>query len=157
MAGLSEPRPVSARGLAGRAAIAVAVLAYSWWTTTFRPFTWPIEITTVLPGVVLFFAAARDPRRRISLRAWRSEWREVLRGTHRSLPVARKVAWRAGTVVWSLLIGAATSWELMARLHSPRSEYPTISSMADSLTQSHAIRFVVFVLWLLFGRDLLRR
>lgn len=157
MAGLSESRPVVARRLAGRAAIAVAVLAYSWWATTFRPFTWPIEVATAVPGVVLFFAAARDRRRRISLRAWRSEWREVLRGAYRSLPVEGKVAWRAGTVVWSLLIAAVTSWELMARLHSPRSEYPTISSMADSLTQSHAIRFLVFVLWLLFGRDLLRR
>jgi hypothetical protein len=157
MAGLSESRPVSARRLAGRAAIAAAVLAYCWWATTFRPFTWPIRIATALPGVVLFIAAARDRRRRISLRAWRSEWREALRGAHHSLPVESKVAWRAGTVVWSLLIAAVAGWELMARFHSSRSEYPTISSMADSLTQSHAIRFLVFVLWVQFGRDLLRR
>lgn len=157
MAGLSESRPVAARRLAGRAATAIAVLAYCWWATTFRAFTWPIRITTALPGVVLLIAAARDRRRRIKLRVWVSEWRAALKGAHRSLPVESKVAWRAGTAVWSLLIAAVASWELMARFHSPRSEYPTISSMADSLTQSHPIRFLVFVLWLLFGRDLLRR
>ncbi len=157
MAGLSEARSLAGRRLAGRAAVVATVLAYSWWATTFRAFTWPMRITTALPGVVLFAAAARDHRRRAGLRAWLSQWRTVLGDAHPYLPIRSKVAWRAGTVVWSLLIAAIAGWELMARLNGPRSQYPTISSMADALTQSHAIRFLVFVLWLLFGRDLLRR
>jgi hypothetical protein len=157
MAGLSQARSLARRRLPGRAAAVAAVLAYSWWATTFRPFTWPIRITTALPGVVLFAAAARDHRGRARLRALLSEWRAVLGDTRSHLPVRGKVAWRAGTVVWSLLIAAIAGWELMARLNGPRSQYPTISSMVDALTQSHTIRFLVFVLWLLFGRDLLRR
>jgi hypothetical protein len=157
MAGLSAPLAVVVRRLTARPVVIVAVLAYCWWATTFRAFTWPMRIATAVPAVVLLVAAARDRRRRISLRAWMSEWRAVLGDAHRSLPVRNKVAWRAGTVVWSLLVAAVAGWELMARLHAPRSEYPTISSMVDALTQSHAVRFLVFVLWLLFGRDLLRR
>ena len=157
MDALRELRLTASRHLAWRAAAAAAVLAYSWWVTTFRSFTWPIRIATALPGAVVLVAAWRDRRRRSSLRAWLSVWRAVLGRAHRSLPVKARVAWRAATVVWSLLIAAVAGWELMARLHSPRTEYPTISSMVGSLTQSHAVRFAVFVLWLLFGRDLLRR
>jgi hypothetical protein len=157
MAGLSEARSLAGRRLAGRAAAVATVLAYSWLATTFRAFTWPMRITTALPGVVLFAAAARDRRRRARLRVWLSQWRTVLGGAHPYLPVRSKVAWRAGTMVWSLLIAAIAGWELMARLNGPRSQYPTISSMVGALTQPHAIRFLVFVLWLLFGRDLLRR
>ncbi|HZD75158.1 MAG TPA: hypothetical protein VE776_14925 [Actinomycetota bacterium] len=157
MAELSGSRALAGRRLAARAAIVATVLAYSWWATTFRSFTWQMRITTALPGVVLLAAAARDHRKRITLRAWLSEWRTVLGDSHPSLPVRSKVAWRAGTVVWSLLIAAISGWELMARLNSPRPQYPTISSMAGALTQSHAVRFLVFVLWLLLGRDLLRR
>jgi hypothetical protein len=157
MAWLSEPRSLAGRRLAARAAVAATVLAYSWWATALRSFTWPMRVATALPGVALLVAASRDRRRRGSLRAWLSGWRAVLGSAHPRLPVRSKVAWRAGTVVWSLLIAAIAGWELIARLHGPRSQYPTISSMAGSLTQPHAVRCLVFVLWLLFGRDLLRR
>ena len=155
MAGLSGPTTAAARRLAWGGAVAVA--AYSWWATTFGPFTLAMRITTALPGVALLVATARDRRRRITLRAWLSEWRAVLGDEHPSLPVMSKVDWRAGTVVWSLLVAAITGWELRALMHSPRSRYPTISSIMDWLTQSHTVRSLVFVLWLLFGYDLLRR
>jgi hypothetical protein len=54
--------------------------------------------------------------------------------------------------VWGI-----STWELLARLHASRSLYPTLSSLSDSVTRVHAVRFLAFVLWLLFGRDLLRR
>ncbi len=140
-----------------RVAAILVVLLYSWWVTTFRAFTWPIRIATAIPGVLLLVVAARDRRRRSALRAWVSSWRLVLEERDPPLPLWRRVVWRGGTVVWSLLIAAIASWELLARMHAPRSIYPTISSLSDSVTRVHAVRFLAFVLWLLFGRDLLRR
>jgi len=137
-------------------AVAVAVLAYSWWATTFRPFTWPIRVATAIPGVFLLVLAARDQRRRTDLRAWIASWR-LVQGERKPSPLWRRVVWRGGTVYWTLLIAAISTWEVLARLHQPRSLYPTISSLSDSVTRVHVIRFLVFVLWLLFGRDLLRR
>jgi hypothetical protein len=139
-----------------RVAVVVLVLAYSWWVTTFRPFTWQIRVATAIPGVFLLLLAARDHRRRAALRAWVASWR-LVQGRHEPSPLWRRVVWRGGTVYWSLLIAAISVWELLARLHAPRSLYPTLSSLSDSVTRVHAIRFLAFVLWLLFGRDLLRR
>ena len=141
-----------------RVAVIVSALAYSWWVTLFRPFTWPMRIATAIPGVVLLVLAARDGRRRTALRAWVASWRLVQGGGEApSPPLWRRVIWRGGTVVWTLLIVAISVWELLARLHAPRSLYPTLSSLSDSVTRVHAVRFLAFVLWLLFGRDLLRR
>lgn len=140
-----------------RALAVVGVLAYSWWATTFRPFTRPIQIVTAIPGVVVLLIAARNRRRRLGLRVWLSEWKLALSEAHPATAMRHRVAWRAGTVVWSLLIAAIAGWELVARLNAPRSMYPTLSSLSDSVTRLHSVRFLAFVLWLLFGRDLLRR
>lgn len=140
-----------------RVAAVTAVLAYSWWVTTFRPFTWPMRIATAIPGVLLLLLAARDQRRRSALRTWVASWRLLNGGHDQPLPLRRRIIWRGGTVVWTLLILAISAWELLARLHTPRSLYPTLSSLSDSVTRVHAVRFLAFVLWLLFGRDLLRR
>jgi hypothetical protein len=115
-----------------------------------------MRITTAIPGVIVLLLAARDHRRRAAFRAWVASW-HLVQGGQESSPVRRRVVWRAGTMVWALLIAAISVWELLARLHTPRSLYPTLSSLSDSVTRVHAVRFLVFVLWLLFGRDLLRR
>lgn len=142
-----------------RVAAIVSVLAYSWWVTTFRPFTWPIRIATAVPAVFLVLLAFRDRRRRTGLRSWVSSWHLVEREDEdgREPPLWRRVVWRGGTVAWILLIVGITAWELLARFHTPRSAYPTLSSLSDSVTRMHAVRFLAFVLWLLFGKDLLRR
>jgi hypothetical protein len=139
-----------------RVAAVVSVLVYSWWVTTFRPFTWPIRIGTAVPAVVLVLLAVRDHRRRSALRAWVASWHLVEEGQEPA-PPWRRVVWRAGTVYWTPLIAAISIWELLARFHTPRSLYPTLSSLSDSVNRLHAVRFLTFVLWLLFGRDLLRR
>ncbi|HZD74922.1 MAG TPA: hypothetical protein VE776_13745 [Actinomycetota bacterium] len=138
-----------------RVAVVVSVLLYSWWATTFRPFTWPIRIGTAVPAVFLVLLAARDHRRRSALRTWVASWHLVEEGE--PAPLWRRVVWRAGTMYWTALIAAISIWELAARLHTPRSLYPTLSSLSGSVTRMHAVRFLTFVLWLLFGRDLLRR
>jgi hypothetical protein len=97
-----------------------AVLVYAWWVTYFRAFSWPIRIATAVPGVLLLVLAARDRRVRAPLRAWFASWRLTTAG-QRPPPLWRRIVWRAGTVVWSLLIVAVSAWEVMARLHAPRS------------------------------------
>jgi hypothetical protein len=141
-----------------RVAAIVSVLAYSWWVTTFQPFTWPIRIAIAIPGVSLLLLAASDRRRRTALRSWVASWHLVQdeRGQEPAR-LWRRVVWRGGTVAWTLLIVGISIWELVARFHTPRSAYPTLSSLSDSVTRVHAVRFLAFVLWLLFGRDLLRR
>jgi hypothetical protein len=99
--------------------------------------------------------ASRDRRVRVPLRVWFASWR--LTTIDPRLPLWRRVVWRSGTVAWTLLIVAISAWEVLARLHAPRSLYPTLSSLSDAATRLHALRFLAFVLWLLFGRDLLRR
>lgn len=158
---MAEVRPLGAvqgrwRSPARVAAVAT-VLAYSWWVTSFRPFTWPMRLATAIPGVLLLVLAARDQRGRAALRAWVASWGLRVDPSGPRRPPRRRIAWRAGTVVWCLLIAAISMWELLARVNAPRSLYPTLSSLTDSVTRLHAVRFLAFVLWLLFGRDLLRR
>jgi hypothetical protein len=138
-------------------AAVATVLVYSWWVTSFRPFTWPTRLATAIPGVLLLALAARDQRGRTALRAWVASWGLLVDRSGPRRPPRRRIAWRAGTVVWCLLIAAISMWELLARVNAPRSLYPTLSSLTDSVTRLHAVRFLAFVLWLLFGRDLLRR
>ena len=142
-----------------RVAALVSVLAYSWWVTTFRPFTWPIRIATAIPGVFVLLLAAGDRRPRPGVRAWVASWHLLVQDEagQEQGPPWRRVVWRGGTVAWTLLIVSISIWELLAKFHTPRSIYPTLSSLSDSLTRVHAVRFLAFVLWLLFGRDLLRR
>jgi hypothetical protein len=162
MAEVREPSAVQSRWRTpARVAAPVTVLVYAWWVTSFRAFTWPIRIATAVPGVLLLLLllvlAVRDRRVRVPLRAWFASWRLTASAQQPPLPLWRRIVWRAGTVVWSLLIVAISTWEVMARLHAPRSLYPTLSSISGSVTRVHAVRFLAFVLWLLFGRDLLRR
>jgi hypothetical protein len=138
-----------------RVAAAAAVLVYAWLVTDFRAFTWQIRIATAVPAVVLLVLASRDRRVRVPLRVWFASWRLATTGPR--LPFWRRVVWRSGTVVWTLLIVTISAWEVLARLHTPRSFYPTLSSLSDAATRLHALRFLAFVLWLLFGRNLLRR
>lgn len=138
-----------------RVAAVAAALVYAWLVTDFRAFTWPIRIATTVPAVALLVVAARDRRVRVPLRAWFASWRLTTADPRR--PLWRRIVWRAGTVVWTLLIVAISAWEVLARLHTPRLLYPTLSSLSDSATRLHALRFLAFVLWLQFGRGLLRR
>jgi hypothetical protein len=157
---MAEVRPLEAvQGRwrsSARVAVIVSVLAYSWWVTTFRPFTVPIRVGTAVPAVFLILLAIRDRHRRIPLRTWVASW-HLVEGGQEPAPLWRRVVWRRGTVAWTVLIVGISVWELVARFHSPRSVYPTISSLMDSITRIHGMRFLAFVLWLLFGRDLLRR
>lgn len=62
-----------------------------------------------------------------------------------------------GVAVWSVLVVALAAWELFALFHGPRHVYPTASSLLHEVDRSHPIRAVLFLAWLAFGWDLLKR
>lgn len=138
--------------------LAAATVAYAWVATSFRPFTWPARVTTGLPAVALLAAAARWGRRRVSLSQWLGDEREDLVVPRPEDPVrAGSPMFRRGEAIWFVVFGALVGWELVSLFQSPRSLHPTISSLTNAIGTVHPAHALLFVLWLSFGWDLLRR
>ena len=114
-------------------------MAYSWSVTGLRPFTLPIDVAVGVPTLILLGLS----------------WRRSRLGRVEADPGTRPP--RGSVVVWAALIGALTVWELAAYVASPRSDHPTLSSIADDITSVHAARAAVFALWLLIGFRLFAR
>lgn len=115
-----------------------ALAAYAWWATSLRPFTDPALAVTLATGLVVILAgrrAGRPPGAVLS-------------------PPDRD---RAGLAGWALLFLALAAWELAAFLQLPRSEHPTLSSLANSVFDSHLVRAAAFSLWILAGFGIARR
>lgn len=112
---------------------ALAVVAYAWWATGLRPFSWPALVAVEAAGIV---AIAIGARRRLPLEARPSE---------RSL------------MVWGALLAVLAGWELAAYLQSPREEYPTLSSLANVALEPRPVRAAAFVVWLAVAGMLARR
>jgi hypothetical protein len=115
------------------AVLAVAVVAYAWWVTSLPQFQTGTTVAVVGAGVV---AIAWGVRRR-------SGPREAERAE--------------GLVVWALLAGALAGWQLLAYFREPRSEHPTLSSMADAALSANPVRALAFVGWLAVAAALARR
>jgi hypothetical protein len=58
---------------------------------------------------------------------------------------------------WAALSAALALWELGSFLHHPRAEHPTLSSLTNTLFQSHVARALGLLLWLGAGTRLARR
>lgn len=105
-------------------AVAAVVLAYAWWATQLRPFA-----ATTGAAVVGAGAAA------------------MAFGAHHR----RRSARRLGVVdvaVWATLLGALAAWQVAAYLQHPRSDHPTLSSLANALLDTHPARALAFLVWL---------
>ena len=109
------------------------VVAYAWWATGLRPFTWPVYVAVGAAGVVAIVAGSRTLARRDSGRAVPSAW------------------------VWGVLCVLLAGWELAAYLQEPRSDHPTLSHLAGQVLDGHPARAVAFVLWVVVGAELARR
>ena len=116
-------------------ASAALAAGYAWVATGLRPFTLPALVATLGGGFVAILVGARLPRRPASLR------RAVTDG-----------GW-----VWFALAAAISVWELQSFLQHPRSQHPTLSSLTNTLLESHASRVVAFAGWLAGGVWLARR
>lgn len=124
--------PTGARG--PKVLIAVAVIAYAWWATGLRPFTATSTIAVVGAGIAaMVFGSLRG------------RWPEAAR--LRGIDVA----------AWLSLLGVLAAWQLAAYLQHPRSEHPTLSSLANAFLGIHAARAMAFVLWLASAARLARR
>lgn len=113
---------------------AAAVAVYAWWATGVRPFTVTSAIAVISAGIVAMAFGSR----------------------HGSLPEPVRLR---GTQIaaWVALLGALAAWQLAAYLQHPRSEHPTLSSLANALLNTHAARALAFVLWLAGAACLARR
>jgi hypothetical protein len=113
---------------------AAAVVVYAWWATGLRPFTATSAIAVISAGIVAM-AFGRF---------------------HCGSPETVRLC---GTQVasWGALLGALAAWQFAAYLQHPRSEHPTLSSLANALLGAHAARTLAFLLWLAGAARLARR
>ena len=116
------------------ALVAAAALGYAWVGGGLRPFSWPAMVSTTLGGLAILIPA----------------WR-------RGCSPASVRASHVGLVAWTLWLAAATGWELWALSMHPRSTHPTISSLLDTVVETHPGRSVAVLAWLALGWWLARR
>jgi hypothetical protein len=114
-------------------ALTPALVAYGWWATGLRPFAATTTAAVVGAGVVAIAVGSRG------------RWRAV-----------SAVGVRDG-VVWILLLGALAAWQLAAFFQQPRSQHPTLSSMANTVLDTHLARTLAFLAWLVGAARLARR
>lgn len=126
----------------------VALGASGWFVAAIPPFGVESSAVTLAAGaVVLLAASTMEGRRRAGLFVVDAPT-QLGRGMRRvdatdlSLRVPGIIAWSAG----ALLALGVELWELF---HSPRSLYPTLSSMANEVVGygHHIGRAVAFVCW----------
>jgi hypothetical protein len=120
--------------MTARRAVTVAVLvAYGWWATSLRPFSTAATVAVVAAGTLAIL--------------WGIAHRRACTG-----PVARH-----GIGVWLLLACMLTAWQLVAFVQSPRSDHPTLSSMANAVLEPHIMRAFACGAWLLVAARLAAR
>ena len=107
---------------------------YAWWATDLRPFTLPLAAAIVGGGLVAVVVGARLLPARVP-------------------PPSR----RRRPHVWAALGATLAVWELGSFLQHPRAEHPTLSSLTNTVFQSHGARTLGLVLWLGAGTGLARR
>ncbi|MDQ1567628.1 MAG: hypothetical protein QOF96_2508 [Actinomycetota bacterium] len=107
---------------------------YAWLTTDLRPFTLPLVAAILMGGLVAVALGAN------------------------LLPARVPRPGRPPRLdVWAALSAALALWELGAFLQHPRVEHPTLSSLTNTLFQSHVARAVALLMWLGAGTRLARR
>jgi hypothetical protein len=117
-------------------AVVAAALVYAWIASGLRPFTHPEAVAVGIPII-----AAGIPTLASALRA----------------PVAAGPESRRGVLVWRGLLAAFLIWELITYRSLPREDYPTFSSITDTIMSTHPGRFALFAIWLAIGFGIFRR
>src|SRR5215831_12039819 len=104
--------------------------AAGWWVTSLPPFTVRGTIAVVAIGsAVVAVAVLTRPHRS---------------GSHRDVS-------RRGLTTWAGVVAVLVTWELAALFQHPRRDHPTISSITDPLQANHAVRWLLFMGWLITG------
>jgi len=114
--------------------VTAGAAVYAWLATDLRPFTLPALAATLLGGgLAVVFGATVLPDR----------------VPRRSPPRHRGV--------WAGLAAALGLWELSSFLQHPRAEHPTLSSLTNTVFESHPARTLGLLVWLAAGAALSRR
>jgi hypothetical protein len=118
----------------GRTVVAAAaLLGIGWWITGLRPFSFAATVAVLGAGAVAIVWGLRHGRPR------------------------RVVEHRRGLIGWAVLAVLLAGWQLAAYLRTPRSEHPTLSSMANTVLEPHPVQAVAFVAWLVVAAELAAR
>jgi hypothetical protein len=115
----------------------VAVAGYAWWAVGLPAFSAAASMAVLVAGAVAALAGTHARRRRPG-------GRPAASGTARVAP------WFALAVMLAVV-------QLVAYLHRPRDEYPTLSSLTNAVLDSQAARAAAFVAWLTAAAGLARR
>ena len=113
----------------GALAATVLVVAYAWWVSGLEPFSGGATAAVVGAGGAAVVVGRRARRR------------DPEGAQERAVPVAALVAWGG-------LVAALAAWQLTAFVQEPRSEHPTISSLANAALEPRPVRAAAFVAWL---------
>lgn len=116
--------------------------AYSAAAVAAEPRTLYTSVFTAIPG----FAAI--------LYAVRKGWHRTKRPGR---PVHVDPAVLFGLAVWGLLIALFAAWVLATFFSHPRSTYPTLSSLMNTVFENYSLRAAGFLGWLALGWYMVRR
>jgi hypothetical protein len=117
-------------------AVVAAALVYSWIASGLRPFTHPEAVAVGIPIIAAGMAMLLPGRR----------------AGQAAAPESRR-----GVLVWRGLLAAFLIWELISYRSSPREDFPTFSSITDTIMSTHPGRFALFAIWLAIGYWIFRR
>jgi hypothetical protein len=130
-------------------AVAIALLAAVVCAAFTRPFTWPGNTVAAFGLAALVVVVLLQRRGESTPRA-------IMR--HRSGAVGlEQRAWGHRWVLWIAPLAALATWEVLCYVGSPRSAHPTLSSMLDTVTTTHAGRGLAYASWLALGWYLVTR
>ncbi len=122
----------------------VVAIVYAWWATAVPPFTARAYVAVGLPAVLLLVVAVLDPS-------------PAPKDPPADVPRASRPAGRH-SFPWLLVILVAAGLEAAGLALGGRSAgVPTLSTVVDHALAWHAVRFVLFCVWLAAGVIPLRR
>lgn len=113
------------------------MLGYAWWATGLETFSAGATAAVLGGGIAAV--------------AW-GTWHRVARRDDQARPRSRDGRrWslrEPGLLIWSPWLGMLVALQLWMYTHGPREEYPTLSSIINSVLASHGARSLACAAWL---------
>ncbi|MHB1789861.1 MAG: hypothetical protein ACYCVN_10520 [Acidimicrobiales bacterium] len=130
--------------------------AWAVWLARTRPFTWPADVATAIPIVMIAAFAISSVVGTVQSTDQPAGDGGPARGRG---PVPSEAPGSTGRwgLVWPIAAMVVASFELVNFVQGPRSSHPTLSWMLDSLDSVWWIKGVTFLGWLALGVYLARR
>ncbi len=139
-------------------AAAGLVTVYGWWVTGLDGFTAEARVAIAVPVLAVWGAAAWRDRgvERVAVLTWLA--RAPAAAARIGRPSERPpVPTLLGAAAWVGLIAAIVVVELWLFFQTPRSSYPTASSLLNQVDDVRAVEVAMFGAWAALGWAALRR